>query len=129
MPSKTVRPVTCPVALPELSLFILLLAAVAVAQNPVRLAGTLAYTQRGDVWVKCDDRYRDEYPVWAKDGRHVVFVRMDERDSVSVWSIEIGNGRLLKLVDEIGGLEAKDSWFGFYGHLSWSSHVAFSSNE
>jgi dipeptidyl aminopeptidase/acylaminoacyl peptidase len=79
--------------------------------------------------LTADDRYRDESPVWAKDGRHVLFVRMDERNNVSAWSVESADGRLSKLVDDISGFEGKDSWFGFYGRVSWSSMVAFSKNE
>ena len=71
-----------------------------------------------------DAQYRDEYPLWSKDGQHILFMRMDRQNMISVWSVGVYDGTLLKLVDQIMGPTAKDSWFGYYGHLQWPSFIA-----
>ncbi len=32
-----------------------------------------------------DPRYSDEVPVWSRDGRHILFVRMDAHDAITLW--------------------------------------------
>jgi WD40 repeat protein len=72
-----------------------------------------------------DAQYRDEYPLWSDDGQDILFMRMDTQNKVSVWSVGTHDGTLLKLVDQIMGPAAKDSWFGYYGHVAWPSFVAY----
>ena len=64
-----------------------------------------------------DPVYRDEYPLWSADGATLLFVRMDEKNRVSVWSLAIHGGELRMLLDNlsIGG----QGWFGYYGHIPW----------
>jgi len=71
-----------------------------------------------------DAQYRDEYPIWSKDGQHILFMRMDTQNIISVWSVGVYDKTLMKLVDQIMGPAAKDSWFGYYGHLGWPSFIA-----
>ncbi len=61
--------------------------------------------------------YRDEYPLWSADGETLVFVRMDENDRVSLWSLNVHIGELHTLLDGLstGG----QGWFGYYGHIPW----------
>jgi WD40 repeat protein len=68
--------------------------------------------------ITYDPAYRDEYPLWSADGETLVFVRMDENDQVSLWSLDIHNGELSPLLDGLstGG----QGWFGYYGHIPWS---------
>src|SRR3989441_10256274 len=39
-----------------------------------------------------DAQYRDEYPLWSKDGQHILFMRMDTQNRVSVWSVGTHDG-------------------------------------
>ena len=71
-----------------------------------------------------DAQYRDEYPLWSKDGQDILFMRMDTQNRVSVWSVGVYDRTLMKLVDQIMGPAAKDSWFGYYGHVAWPSFIA-----
>jgi len=72
-----------------------------------------------------DAQYRDEFPLWSKDGQHILFMRMDTQNIISVWSVGVYDETLMKLVDHIMGPAAKDSWFGYYGHLNWLSFIAY----
>jgi Tol biopolymer transport system component len=66
--------------------------------------------------LTADVSYRDEYPIWSADSQHIVFIRMDQQDKASVWSVAIDGGTLRRIVDEIDA----PSWFGYYGHIGWS---------
>lgn len=79
--------------------------------------------------LTADAQYRDEYPLWSKDGQHIQFIRTDKEDMISVWSVGVYDGTLLKLVDHIMGRAAKDSWFGYYGHMAWPGFIAYSQFE
>jgi TolB protein len=72
-----------------------------------------------------DAQYRDEFPLWSKDGQHILFMRMDPQNMISVWNVGVYDRTLMKLVDHIMGRAAKDSWFGYYGHLNWLSVIAY----
>jgi TolB protein len=72
-----------------------------------------------------DAQYRDEYPLWSKDGQHIVFMRMDTQNAISVWSVGVYDRTLMKLVDEMMGPAAKASWFGYYGHVQWPWSIAY----
>jgi Tol biopolymer transport system component len=72
-----------------------------------------------------DAQYRDEYPLWSKDGQHILFMRMDTHNMISVWSVGVYDRTLMKLVDQIMGPAAKDSWFGYYGHVQLPSFIAY----
>jgi len=76
--------------------------------------------------LTADAKYRDEYPLWSRDGQHIVFMRMDTQNRISVWSVGVYDGTLLKLLDQIMGPAATDSWFGYYGHVAWPGFIAFS---
>jgi Tol biopolymer transport system component len=45
-----------------------------------------------------DPAYRDEYPLWSADGEVLLFIRMDEKDQVSLWSLSIHSGELRNVV-------------------------------
>jgi Tol biopolymer transport system component len=72
-----------------------------------------------------DAQYRDEYPLWSQDGQHILFMRMDTQNIISVWSVGVYDETLMKLVDHIMGPAEKDAWFGYYGHLRWPSFIAY----
>ena len=61
--------------------------------------------------------YRDEYPLWSADGETLVFVRMDENDRVSLWSLNVHIGDPHMLLDGLS--TGSQGWFGYYGHIPW----------
>src|SRR5204862_665400 len=75
--------------------------------------------------LTADAQYRDEYPLWSKDGQDILFMRMDTRDRISVWSVGGYVVTVLQLVDQLIGPPV-NSWFGYYGHVAWPSFIAFS---
>jgi hypothetical protein len=72
-----------------------------------------------------DPEYRDEYPLWSHDGRTILFARIDRQDNVSVWTIDVAGGNLQKVVDALADPVDKDLWFSYYGHINWSSILAW----
>jgi len=75
-----------------------------------------------------DPQYRDEYPIWSKDGRYLVFARMDSKDTISLWGMDPSGSAPAKLVDAVmGGVTRNgDVWFGYYGHIHWATYFAWS---
>jgi len=74
-----------------------------------------------------DPSYRDEYPLWSRDGHTILFTRMNQQNEMSLWTADVASGTLKKVVDSIGSPIEKGNWFGYYGHLHWSSfYVAWS---
>jgi len=63
-----------------------------------------------------DPVYRDERPLWAADGSHILFARMDTEDRASLWLIPPEGGDPQQVVDE---LTPAPEWFGYYGHVEW----------
>jgi hypothetical protein len=80
-----------------------------------------------------DSRYRDERPLWASDGEHILFARIDANDQPSLWMLELATG-VPEPVVEIVPCQSNDGvcyrssldeetagpfWFGYYGHVHW----------
>jgi dipeptidyl aminopeptidase/acylaminoacyl peptidase len=59
-----------------------------------------------------DSDYRDDHPLWAPDGKTIVFLRHDIRDQMSLWSIGVDGGKPRKISDT-----NPSNWFGYYGHI------------
>jgi Tol biopolymer transport system component len=70
-----------------------------------------------------DSKDRDEYPLWSSDGQSLIFVRIDQSDRSSVWSVGIDKSMPHKLVDEIDMPDT--GWFGFYGRMDWYKRLAW----
>lgn len=66
-----------------------------------------------------DPAYRDEYPLWSADGSHILFVRLDAEDRVSLWLLSVGDGEPQRVVEE---LTPAPEWFGYYGYIGWHEH-------
>ena len=68
-----------------------------------------------------DPAYRDEYPLWSAEGSHILFVRMDAEDSVSLWLVPAEGGEPSLVVDglEVVGGPPSGAWFGYYGYVDW----------
>jgi dipeptidyl aminopeptidase/acylaminoacyl peptidase len=74
-----------------------------------------------------DLAYRDERPLWSAEGSHILFVRMDDREQISLWLMPVGEGEP-RAVDSVPRLVAEglgplpgppSGWFGYYGHIEW----------
>src|SRR5262249_38192556 len=75
-----------------------------------------------------DARYHDEYPIWTPDGENLIFVRIDlQQNKTSVWNLSLTNGRLERIVDDVGSTEPNVAGYGFYGYVDWSAWLALSS--
>jgi dipeptidyl aminopeptidase/acylaminoacyl peptidase len=68
-----------------------------------------------------DPQYRDEHPQWSHDGQRIVFTRLDKQGHASIWSMDVSNGNVRQVVSSIDS----PGPFGYYGHLDWSSYVAW----
>lgn len=63
-----------------------------------------------------DDGYRDERPLWSADGATILFARLDEDDTASLWVMPAEGGEPQQVVEE---LTPSPGWFGYYGHIEW----------
>jgi len=63
-----------------------------------------------------DPAYRDECPLWSADGRHILFVRLDDENRASLWLLPTAGGAPRQVVEE---LSPSPGWFGYYGHVAW----------
>jgi hypothetical protein len=78
-----------------------------------------------------DAHYRDEHPEWSSDGKYIVFYRLDDHGTISVWQVQLDDGTLEKLADNIRqavvyapGATAS-TWWGYYGYIAWESFLAW----
>jgi hypothetical protein len=63
-----------------------------------------------------DDHYRDEEPMWSRDGTHILFCRMDRSDVRTLWLM----GRDGENPIQVSGPFSVDKdWFGYYGYIDW----------
>ena len=66
-----------------------------------------------------DREYRDEYPLWSRDGSHVLFARVDSAGKASIWLIGMDAGRPRRIVT---GIEPPSD---YYGYTPWADVVNF----
>jgi Tol biopolymer transport system component len=85
-----------------------------------------------------DSTYRDEYPLWSRDGHSIVFVRLDAEDKASIWSVSLNDGTLQELLSEFEAdnpvnevlskfpiAKPASVWFGYYGYIGWDQFLAW----
>lgn len=66
-----------------------------------------------------DPTYRDERPVWSRDGAYILFGRMVD-DRMQLWLMRPDGLELKQVVDEMSPLpDPPSGWFGYYGYLYW----------
>lgn len=70
-----------------------------------------------------DPAYRDEHPVWSKDGKSILFTRIDAAGHASVWRISASGG-VPELVQDGLGL-GSNGVSGIYGWIEWSDLLAW----
>ena len=66
-----------------------------------------------------DAAFRDEHPIWASDGKTILFVRIDETGSASIWTVSPSGGPTSRLADDLNPGER--DVFGTYGWMEWDS--------
>ncbi|HEY7334745.1 MAG TPA: hypothetical protein VH639_07665 [Bryobacteraceae bacterium] len=68
-----------------------------------------------------DSRYRDEEPLWSRDGGHILFGRMDYDGHKSLWLMDSNGANAAQVcrLQIAEPLEHGDSWFGYYGYTDW----------
>jgi Tol biopolymer transport system component len=76
-----------------------------------------------------DPHYRDEEPMWSRDGSHILFGRMDFNGHPSLWLMKSDGTEAryvcsLKLHDD-EDLGTDEHWFGYYGYIDWRSAVGW----
>ncbi len=64
--------------------------------------------------------FRDEYPQWSVDGRHILFVRLDEAGRVSLWYIPAVGGDPYMLVYGLSTADLGLEPSGAFGYVPWS---------
>ena len=60
--------------------------------------------------------YRDEFPLWSRDGSTLLFARLDAAGRASLWIVPAAGGPPQQMVGEI--TPAPDP-LGAFGHISW----------
>jgi len=66
-----------------------------------------------------DPDFRDERPLWSADGSYILFARIHETGHASLWLIDVANGALKRVVDQ---LTPAPEWFGNYGYIDWDEY-------
>jgi len=70
-----------------------------------------------------DSRYRDEEPMWSADGSRLLFCRIAEDDSKTLWLMKADGSEAARVAGPLyldpGPLGVDDSWFGYYGYIEW----------
>ncbi|HXH21824.1 MAG TPA: LuxR C-terminal-related transcriptional regulator [Dehalococcoidia bacterium] len=75
-----------------------------------------------------DPAYRDERPLWSRDGSCLLFARIDNAEDVaSLWLLPVTDGTPVKVTDLSWPRSAQDPalWFGFYGYIPWDRYFAW----
>jgi Tol biopolymer transport system component len=62
-----------------------------------------------------DNRFRDEWPLWSADGRHILFARLSETEA-SLWLMTADGRSLEQVVPE---LTPRPDPVGEYGYIEW----------
>ncbi|MEO8541750.1 MAG: hypothetical protein ABI577_18570, partial [bacterium] len=91
------------------------------AAMAARLAGERLWMQPlggQPLQLTTDLAYRDEHPVWSKDGEFILFTRIDAGGQGSIWRISAAGGQPELVQDGLGFGQQGIS--GLYGWIEWS---------
>ena len=71
--------------------------------------------------ITADSRYRDEEPLWAADGTHILFCRLDTAGAGTLWLMGADGENPVRVSD---ALPLKNGFsglygYGFYGYIDW----------
>jgi WD40-like Beta Propeller Repeat len=73
-----------------------------------------------------DERYRDEEPQWSSDGRHILFCRIDEARTQTVWLMRSDGSGARQVAGALAAGKPGDpglAWFGYYGTIDWKDRI------
>lgn len=91
-----------------------------------RLGGERLWVQAiggGALQLTSDAAYRDEHPMWSRDGQTILFTRIDSSGEASVWRIAAA-GERPELVQDGLGLGSQGVT-GVYGWIAWDSLLSW----
>ena len=73
--------------------------------------------------ITSDPGFRDERPLWSKDGSRLLFGRLAADDRLQLWLMRSDGSDLVQVVDNLGlkPIPGAPAWFGYYGYVDWSS--------
>jgi dipeptidyl aminopeptidase/acylaminoacyl peptidase len=63
--------------------------------------------------------FRDEFPHWSRDGRTLLFVRLDIEGNVSLWQMDAQGGDPFMLVYGLSPDDLGQETDEAYGHIAW----------
>ena len=69
-----------------------------------------------------DPKYRDEEPMWSADGKHILFCRIANDNSETLWLMGADGTdavQVARLCIDPGSPGVEDSWWGYYGYIDW----------
>lgn len=67
---------------------------------------------------------RQEYPRWAADARHLLFVGIDSAGAASVWLAAEGVSPV-RVLDSLAPPPGASDWSGLYGHVAWGDVIDY----
>jgi hypothetical protein len=91
----------------------------------------LPYMQQRRIWladvsgrtpprpITSDNRYRDEEPLWATDGAHILFCRLDAAGAGTLWLMGAGGENPVQVSDALPLKYNFSSRIGYYGYIDW----------
>lgn len=95
-------------------------------QSVLVLSQTRLWTQTLSspaVQLTDDPAYRDEHPLWSKDGKTILFTRIDADAKASIWRIPAAGGQPELVQDGLGF--GPRGVGGVYGWIEWSDLLAW----
>lgn len=84
----------------------------------------------GATQLTAESDYRDERPLWAGEGEHILFARLNGDDQASLWLVSASGDAPVQVADISWPVEAGGArWFGFYGYIAWDAYFDWWSPE
>ncbi|HEU5013833.1 MAG TPA: hypothetical protein VFT66_15030 [Roseiflexaceae bacterium] len=70
--------------------------------------------------ITTGDTFYDERPRWTADGAHLVFVRVNDQQQPSLWTVRPDGSGLEQISDSLGNItQTQEADFGYYGYHNW----------
>ncbi len=94
--------------------------------DPATLATRRLWLLAGDegqIQLTSDPAYRDEHPMWSRDGQTILFTRIDSSGEASVWRIAAAGGQPELVQDGLG--LGSQGVTGVYGWIAWDSLLSW----
>lgn len=70
--------------------------------------------------LTADTAYHDERPRWTADGEQIAFVRVNEHNQPSLWTMRADGNDVTQIAPTLGpDAQDEEAWFGYYGYHNW----------